>query len=70
MVEHIQDRMALAVRWAYALAATGRYANFGMVQSAVVAEGFPEAPASLDRPGIREAIATICATSRKGKPKR
>ena len=68
-MEHSEDRMALVLRWAYALAATGRYADYLKVRKAVVAEGFPEAVEWLDRPGVREAISTICDTSRRKEKK-
>jgi hypothetical protein len=64
-VEHAKDRMALVLKWAYALAATGRYSDYLNIQKTIAAEGFPEAVEWLDRPSVREALSTICATSRK-----
>jgi hypothetical protein len=64
-VESARDRMALALRWAYALAETGRYADYRKVIKAVIAEGFTEAADWLKRPSICESLATICMTSRR-----
>jgi hypothetical protein len=64
-VEQVGDRMALALRWAYALAETGRYSDYRKVIKAVIAEGFAEAADWLNRPSIRESLATICVTSQQ-----
>ncbi len=62
-LEPVRDRMKLALEWAYALARTGRYADYREIVGAVAAEGFPEAGEWLGRPSVRESLTTICNTS-------
>jgi hypothetical protein len=59
--------MALVLKWAYALAKTGRYSDCRKIIEAVVGEGFPEAVEWLGHPSIREPLSTICLMSRKAK---
>jgi hypothetical protein len=68
-LEPVRDRMKLALEWAYALARTGRYADYREIVGAVAAEGFPEAGEWLGRPSVRESLTTICNTSHVRKAK-
>ena len=63
-MEGPRGKMALILRWAYALAATGRYPEYSNVRKKVISEGFPEAAEWLDRPSVREVLSTICTISR------
>ena len=68
-MEHMRDRMKLALEWAYALARTGRYTDYREIIGAVSAEGVPEAGEWLGQPSVRESLTTICNTSHTRKAK-
>lgn len=62
-----QDRIVYVAQRAYELARTGKYEDFVSIQQAIIDEGYMECVPWLERPGVMDALAEICFSSRSAE---
>jgi hypothetical protein len=60
-----QQRLAYVGRRAYELARSGNFEDFASIQMALMAEGYADCVAWLERPGVMAALTGICDISRE-----
>ena len=60
-----EEKLAYVVRRAYELAAAGEHEDFAEIQRAIMKEGHAELVPWLEKPGVIDAINSICAINRK-----
>jgi hypothetical protein len=66
----MRDRLIYVAQRAYELARSGDYSDLASVEKAIVAEGFADGVAWLERPDVKDSLQVICRNSRERRPAR
>jgi hypothetical protein len=66
----MRDRLIYVAQRAYELARSGEHSDLASVEKAIVAEGFADGVAWLERPEVKDALQVICRNSRERRPAR
>jgi hypothetical protein len=59
----MRDRLIYVAQRAYELARSGYYSDLASVEKAIIAEGFADGVAWLERPDVKDALQVICRNS-------
>jgi len=66
----MRDRLIYVAQRAYELARSGDHSDIESVERAIVAEGFGDGIAWLERPDVKDALQIICRNSLERRPPR
>jgi hypothetical protein len=66
----MQDRLIYVAQRAYELARSGEYSDLASVEKAIVAEGFADGVAWLERPDVKDSLQVICRHSQERRSAR